>query len=234
MDLRQQLCECLKGHVCLVGLGNVDCGDDGLGVRLAERLGALGRPFKSDVFRSSRGDEAHFRGRRQGAGDRRQGANGGGQRTAGADSTPSPILLQRTDFAEVFIAGSAPERIIGQLADRGFDHLLFLDAVEFGGSPGSVVLLNAKEMSSRFPQVSTHRLSLGLLAHLVEARGSTRAWLLGVQPGSLGPGGGLSSSVQATVDLLAELVGELTGGQGTEGSPAPVCEEHRGWKEAAC
>jgi hydrogenase maturation protease len=185
MDLRQQLCECLEGRVCLVGLGNVDQGDDGLGVRLAESLLA-------------------------------------------SDAGP------KVGSVAVVIAGSAPERCIGQLASSGFDHVVFLDATQFGGSPGSVVLLNAREMSSRFPQVSTHRISLGLLAQVVEAGGATRAWLLGVEPDSLASGSGLSMRVQATVDILAELLGELTAGQEADRGPAPVGEEHCGREEAAC
>ena len=34
-------------------------------------------------------------------------------------------------------------------------------------------------MAARFPQISTHRLSLGTAGQCVEAGGKTRAWLLG-------------------------------------------------------
>ncbi len=111
--------------------------------------------------------------------------------------------------SQVIIAGTAPERFIGQVSDGGFDHLIFLDVVEFGGRPGSVVLLNSDEMAARFPQVSTHKLSLGLLAKQVEADGRTKAWLLGVQPASLKPGVGLTPTVEATLQLLVELVQDL-------------------------
>ncbi len=43
-DLGEQLRQCLAGRVCLLGLGNEDFGDDGLGVRLGERLLAIGMP----------------------------------------------------------------------------------------------------------------------------------------------------------------------------------------------
>ena len=39
-DLREQLQHCFRGRVCLMGLGNVDYGDDGLGVYLAESIAA--------------------------------------------------------------------------------------------------------------------------------------------------------------------------------------------------
>ena len=107
------------------------------------------------------------------------------------------------------IAGTAPERLIGRATEEGFDHLIFLDAVEFGAAPGSVVLLNSQGMAARFPQVSTHKLSLGLLAKRVEANGKTKAWLLGVQPESLRPGEELTPSVGATLQLLLELLRDI-------------------------
>ncbi len=57
-DFREQLQQLLQGRVCLMGLGNVDYGDDGFGVRLAQALaeGELGvlngsasvKPFGED------------------------------------------------------------------------------------------------------------------------------------------------------------------------------------------
>ncbi len=105
--------------------------------------------------------------------------------------------------------GTTPDRFVGRVADEGFDHLIFLDAVEFGGVPGSVVFLNAEEMAARFPQISTHKISLGLLAKWAEARGSTRAWLLGVQPESLKPGASLTPTVQRTLEALVELLSKM-------------------------
>ena len=154
-DLREQLQHCFQGRVCLMGLGNVDYGDDGFGVRLAEELKSEGQ-------------------------------------------------------GHVVIAGTTPEHFIGVVAEGRFDHVIFLDAVEFGGAPGSVVLLGTDEIATRFPQVSTHKLSLGLLARQMEANGRTKAWLLGVQPESLKPGEPLSPTVRATLELLLELVREVS------------------------
>jgi hydrogenase maturation protease len=155
-DLRQQLQQLLEGRVCLLGLGNVACGDDGFGVRLAEALIA----------------------------------------------SPSAPGIR----ARVIVAGTTPERVISRAAIRDCDHLILLDAVEFGGAPGSAVLLNSDEMVARFPQVSTHKLSLGLLARQAESNGRTRAWLLGVQPQSLRPGEELTPAVQTTLHLLFDLI----------------------------
>jgi hydrogenase maturation protease len=110
--------------------------------------------------------------------------------------------LADAGLPDVIVAGSEPERFIGRAAECGHDHLVFLDAVDFGAPPGSAVWLDSGAMAGRFPQVSTHRISLGLLSRCAESSGKTRAWLLGVQPQSLRPARQLSPAVEATLQVL--------------------------------
>jgi hydrogenase maturation protease len=117
--------------------------------------------------------------------------------------------LVRDGVPDVVMAGTAPEQRVGRCVDKGFDHLVFLDAVDFKAAPGSVVFLNSQEMAARFPQISTHHLSLGILAQYAESSGKLRAWLLGVQPGSLRPALALSPAVQTSLEILAELIGSV-------------------------
>ena len=114
--------------------------------------------------------------------------------------------LLRAGLPDVVIADTTPDRCIGSVAEQGFDHILFLDAVEFEGAPGSVVLLNAQEMAARYPQVSTHKISVGVLARWVETSARTRVWLLGVQPESLKAGQQLTPTMFATLELLRDLL----------------------------
>jgi hydrogenase maturation protease len=176
-NLRDQLRQCLQGRVCLMGIGNVDYGDDGFGVRLVEALAkAEGRCVKREGHGSQAGAEAEF----------------------------SDCRIQYV------IAGTAPERFVGRVAGVGCDHLIFVDAVDFGGMPGSAILLDSEQMSTRYPQISTHKLSLGLLAKWAEANGTTKVWLLGVQPESLKPGAELSAAVRTTLELVLKLVQEVS------------------------
>jgi len=117
--------------------------------------------------------------------------------------------LVEAGIVDVVVAGTAPESYIGVTTDNEFDHLLFLDAVEFGGDPGAVVFLNVDEIESRFPQVSTHKISLSALAKFVESNGVTKVWLLGVQPESTREGVGLSPKIRATLDVLRGLLYRL-------------------------
>lgn len=153
-DILQQLESCLRGRICIMGIGNVDYGDDGFGVYLAQELAGRG-------------------------------------------------------ISDVVVAGNTPERFLSQIGEAGFDTVLLVDAVEFGGVPGSVVLLNSDEMTARFPQLSTHKISLGLLARWFETNGATKAWLLGVQPESLKISPQLTRTTQVTLDAVTELLCEL-------------------------
>jgi hydrogenase maturation protease len=138
-----------------------------------------------------------------GLGNVTYGDDGFGVRLAEALISSAPAVGTR---CRVIIAGTTPEWLIGRVVDEHSDHVVFLDAVELGGSPGSVVLLNSDEMAARFPQISTHKLSLGLLAKQVEANGRTKVWLLGVQPESLRPSEELRPTVRATFELMLELL----------------------------
>jgi len=128
------------------------------------------------------------------------GDDGAGTRLAAA--------LLAAGCPDVYVSGTTPERVCFHLPEQGFDTVLFLDATEFGGSPGSVVLLDAAGIQSRHPQVSTHKISLGTLAAAMENARAVKVWLLGIQPGSIKLGG-LTGPVSDTVDLLSELLSEL-------------------------
>jgi hydrogenase 3 maturation protease len=117
--------------------------------------------------------------------------------------------LIRAGVPDVMMAGGRPEVCISRVSGEKFPVIVFLDAVEFGGAPGSVALLDSSEMAARFPQISTHKISLSVLAKWAEAGGNTKAWLLGVQPETLKPGRQLSAAVQTTIALLKELLLEL-------------------------
>jgi hydrogenase maturation protease len=152
-DLRATLRETLTGRTAFIGIGNVDLGDDGFGVRLAEALAAGG-------------------------------------------------------LADVLVTHTVPENHIMSLAQAGFDNVVFLDAVNIGSESGSVVFLDSGELKNQFPQVSTHKFALGTLARLIEAEGSTRVWLLGIQPVSLRQGTSLSEPVKTALEILRVLLPE--------------------------
>jgi hydrogenase maturation protease len=154
VDLQSRLRDTLTGRVCILGVGNVDRGDDAFGPRLAQELAAAGLPHSID-------------------------------------------------------AGVAPETQVLRIARAGFDRVLFLDAVDVPGPAGSAVFLERAILETRFPQISTHRLSLGTLARILHEEGGVGSWLLGVKPASLAEGPSLSEPVERTLHILKEVLLEV-------------------------
>jgi hydrogenase maturation protease len=148
------------GKTAFVGMGNVDLGDDAVGVVLAEAMQAAG-------------------------------------------------------IEGVFIARTNPENMVARLASGDYENIVFLDAVAAGAPAGSVVLLDAGELEDMFPQVSTHRLSLGTLARLIGGGNGKRIWLLGIQPDSVEMGAGLSAAVAETARLLSRMIAAATDDRAT-------------------
>lgn len=113
--------------------------------------------------------------------------------------------LNAAGVADVLLAGTEPEKRLLSGAIRELDQVVLVDAVDFSGEPGSVIWLDAAQIAVRFPQVSTHRLSLGLLAQWVQREAGISVWLLGVQVQSL-RGDHLSPPVAATLQTLKDLL----------------------------
>ena len=118
--------------------------------------------------------------------------------------------LKETGYPDVITAGATPERLVGRIP-VGYDHILLVDALDFPGEPGSVVFLESSQLRSRYPQVSTHKLSLGALACALEHETGAKVWCLGAKPFSLAPSGGLSQGMKATSEALTELLLEVLG-----------------------
>ncbi len=120
---------------------------------------------------------------------------------------------------KVTVCGDSPDRIIGVVNQEQPDELIFIDAMEFGSLPGNVVFLNSEDFASRFPQISTHKISLSLIARMIECKGKTHVWLLGIQPATLKPGSLLSAEVNKTADTILRLIqNELSSGENNSSS----------------
>ncbi len=109
---------------------------------------------------------------------------------------------------QILVAGLYPERHLGTIGEKDFDNVVFLDAVDLGAAPGSVAVLDSDQMNSLFPQVSTHRLSLGLLAKGVEGSSPAKVWLIAAQPESLKKGDCLSKPVAKAIELVHHLLAQ--------------------------
>lgn len=99
--------------------------------------------------------------------------------------------------------GEAPESYWGTIAAYRPEAVLVVDAVDWGGEPGSAAIL--EEVEEKGPALSTHRISLNLLLCLLRVETGADAFVLGIQPKVLAFQEGMSAEVQKTVELLGDL-----------------------------
>ncbi|OFX13581.1 MAG: hypothetical protein A2Z18_01775, partial [Armatimonadetes bacterium RBG_16_58_9] len=107
-----------------------------------------------------------------GVGDRTRGDDGVGPMVVG-------LLIER-GLEHVINAESSPELETWRIRESEPDTVLFVDAVDFGGSPGDVALLESNQLrSSGF---DTHRAPLRLTMQYLEAELGSKCYMLAVQP----------------------------------------------------
>ncbi len=138
----------LRDGACLVGTGNLQRRDDGVGVWLAERL---------------------------------EGA-----------SVP------------VFNVEDVPESYVGDIARTGCRNVIIMDAVAAGLEPGAVVFGPLDELGEQ-PGLSTHKLALSLCGRFLGAHGQ-RTYLLGIVPGDIDFGPGLTPEVERAAGEVRDLI----------------------------
>ena len=131
--------------------------------------------------------------------------------------------LRAAGYPDVIVAERTPEQWVPSSCGAGARPSCFLDAVEMGRRPGPSFSSTPREIVARFPQVSTHKLSLGTLARLIEAERRERVLPpRGAARVAVGHAAGLSAPVCTTLEILRTLLVEVLP-VGTE--PLAVCGE---------
>jgi hydrogenase 3 maturation protease len=123
----------------------------------------------------------------------------------GAGPALVALLASRGARFPIVDASEVPENYGGWVVKHGLDVVIFVDAVDFGGSPGEWRLIPFEELMHSAS--STHRLSLHFLIRYLTERWKGEALLAGVQPKSMKLGEGLSAEVETgTRDLAMALL----------------------------
>ena len=118
-------------------------------------------------------------------------------------------LLEQAGIDNVFFGGMTPEKVLPSIRDNGFDSIVFLDAVDIGAETGAFAFLDAMQIVSLFPQVSTHKMSLATLAAIVCDTTQSRVWLIGIQPQSIAmSSSGISTGVFNTIEMLSRCIAD--------------------------
>jgi len=103
-------------------------------------------------------------------------------------------------------AGTELERHLHRLRAWPVQEVVFVDAIDFGGKPGSLAWWKAEQLPMNLDRLDTHRIPLQLAGRYLSEAGDQQVWIIGIQPQQIRPGTQLTDPVRRTVDLFVEWV----------------------------
>lgn len=112
--------------------------------------------------------------------------------------------VKATDALRTLDCGEMPENYLKQINASDAKTVVLVDAADMGEQPGAVRLIPATEIQDT--GISTHGMSLRMLAEFIRSESGKDVFLLGIQPATLGLGEGLSPAVARAVDMLAQEI----------------------------
>jgi hydrogenase 3 maturation protease len=130
---------------------------------------------------------------------------GVGNRLRGDDAIgPAVIDAIKGSVPHAIDAGVAPENYTGMIKRLRPLAIIFIDALDFGGAPGSMALVESGEI--RRYGASTHGLSLEVAMDYLRQETGADVLLIGVQPERICEEEGLSLSIVKPINGLAAML----------------------------
>jgi hydrogenase 3 maturation protease len=131
---------------------------------------------------------------------------GVGNRLRGDDAVGSLLIDRLRDKVDIPMidAGDVPENYLGPIEEAGADVVLIVDATDMGANAGDVSIFDIEQVQNM--SVSTHTANLGLLFKAIPPEKRPEVILLGIQPGNLDLGQGLSEPVLATLVWIEKFI----------------------------
>ncbi len=118
------------------------------------------------------------------------------------DDGAGPHFVRKSKAnVELIDAGTAPENYTGKIKQLKPDTLVIVDAIDFGEKPGSIRIVEEREIKTQ--SLSTHNVSLKTFIDFLRADlPGLNVVLVGIQPKEVNFGEGLSPEVEKAVNEL--------------------------------
>ena len=115
-------------------------------------------------------------------------------------------LLEKTS-AELIDAATVPENYIQRIIKKAPRNLLIIDAIDFGGSPGTIHIFKPEQLNSLV--ISTHILSPRIFVDMITQAINVDVYFIGVQPAQTTFGQFLSDNIRDALQRLVDILIEI-------------------------
>ena len=132
-----------------------------------------------------------------GIGNRLRGDDGVGPEIINRVKNPLPSLV-------LFDVGEAPENYLGKIVKQKPDTIVLIDAVDFDASPGTIKVIEKDDIKDE--SLSTHKVSLNLVAKYLQKETSADVFLLGIQPETTEFGREISRPVREGLEKVVKML----------------------------
>jgi len=132
-----------------------------------------------------------------GIGNRLRGDDGVGPEIINRVKNPLPSLV-------LFDVGEAPENYLGKIVKQKPDTIVLIDAVDFDASPGTIKVIEKDDIKDE--SLSTHKVSLNLVAKYLQKETSADVFLLGIQPETTEFGREISQPVREGLEKIVRIL----------------------------
>jgi hydrogenase 3 maturation protease len=131
----------------------------------------------------------------------------GGQRTDDRRQTTEDRAVLRPPSSvvrlEVFLGGTAPENLTGEIKRFSPTHLVIIDAADLNAEPGAITLMDPDGIGGT--TFCTHSLPLKVMIDYLLDSFQCHVAIVGIQPKSLEVGAPVSQEVRDAVESLAAM-----------------------------
>ena len=105
---------------------------------------------------------------------------------------------------EVFLGGTAPENLTGEIRRFNPTHLVIIDAADLNSEPGTITLMDPDSIGGT--TFCTHSLPLKVMIDYLLDSFPCHVTIIGIQPKSLEVGASVSKEVLDAVESLAAML----------------------------
>lgn len=114
---------------------------------------------------------------------------------------------KNTDNVYLLNSESTPENHTGEIRNLKPSHMIIVDAVEFDTTPGSIVIIDKKQIDTF--NISTHSMPISFIINYIEETVGSKILTVGIQPKQMNLINKISGDVKGSADELTDMLAEL-------------------------